>query len=113
MVTSIDVIHDVVIELEARVYRVFAVGPGNRIFRLNRGVMEDLNTIGITHSSITEAQRRQDTFLNTGKPELLWQVSRNCVGILFIIGRKNLHSCTNFIYQRWRYGTNVVHNKVL
>ena len=112
-VASVDVVHDVVVELEAGVDGVLAVGPGERIFDLDGGVVEDLDAVVASDGLIAEGHRRKNVSRNAGQTELLRQIPAGCVGVHLVVCREDLRADAEFIHQRWCDGAIVVDDEVL
>ena len=54
LTASVDIIHDVVVELKPAVKSLLPVSPGKRVFSFNGGVVEDLNPVRIANRAIAE-----------------------------------------------------------
>src|ERR1700729_2264174 len=92
---------------------VLAMRPGQCIFNLDRGVVEDLYAVRAADGLVAEVHQRENVSRNTGQTELLIRIAARCIGVLLVVGREDLTTKTDLVDQRRREGAIPVDHEVL
>src|SRR5580704_178770 len=119
--SGVKIIHVVMKEFRAKVNYVVAVGPGNRVFGLDRGVMENLDAIRAAQageratvtSGTVEGDARQDGAGNARDSKSFWQVDAGRVRKDLVVRRKILEADAELIQHSGRKGMGIIQHEIL
>ena len=74
--------------------------PRQRVFSLDRRVVEDFDSVRAANAGVAEAHRGKDGLLHARQPELLRQIAADRVGVDLIVGREDLDPRAHVVHQR-------------
>src|SRR5271156_6905871 len=108
-------------ELRAKVNCVVAMGPGDRVFGLDRGIVENLDAVRaaqageratVTSGSV-ERDTRQDRGGNARDSKSFWQVNAGRIRINLVVGRKILEAHAELIQHSGRKSVGIIQHEIL